>query len=102
MTYTTDDDTSIGIYTRAKAEWGTVQSEHGILALTQQAYVSDTGMHYLALAMDPFGNRYRVTWETTPEWDEAKEEYLSTGDVGILDDESNACDWTHPRRVIRI
>ena len=77
------------------------------IALTQQAYVENygAGVCYYAAGIDQQGNVYQVAWDTTQAWDDAQEAYhtaLRNGDnpdAGMLDDESNACDWDEPLSI---
>ncbi len=64
--------------------------------------MADDGSYYANV-----GDKYRVTWETTDEWNRAEKKYAEElnaatsecgsieqmPDTGILDDERNACDW---------
>ena len=84
---------------------GSVMNGSVEIALTQQAYAENSangGVQYQASGIDTVGNKYMVVWDTTQAWDEANEVYqadLRNGenpDTGILDDESNSCEWDCP------
>lgn len=100
--------------------FGSVEFEFGVLALMGQAQVANSGTNggviYTAEAEDEAGNVYRVTWDTTEAWDEAQAAYNAElrdlseqfegripsdqmPDVGMLDDESSACDWGNPASI---
>jgi hypothetical protein len=85
--------------------YGTVQHNGTTIRLTQGAYfAAEQGQdpYYAARGIDAQGNEYRVTWQTTQEWDEhvaAHEADREKGiDTGHLD-EGNACDWDNPDTV---
>ena len=56
------------------ADYGTVTFNGVLYTLTQDAYCdnygTDGGVRYYAHATDAAGNKYRVAWDTTIEWDE--------------------------------
>lgn len=99
-------------------DFGTVDFEGKTYTLTQEAYVDNYGtrggVRYYAYAADAEGNEYLVAWDTTPEWDAAQaeadaisQEYApASAPLGLypslLDDESDACDWTRPVEVTAI
>lgn len=84
-------------------------------ALTQQAYVDNYRDHvkYYASAIDCNGNQVQLAWDTTPEWNDATAQweefcraYSNNGNMpptyempSILDDESEACDWSNPSEM---
>jgi hypothetical protein len=110
--------------------YGTVTFKSKNYTLTEQAeavnYGADGGVRYEAGAIDAKGNKYTVVWNTTEKWDraceletlevqarQAKREYneLSAEDAERLaelremslpdvNDESDACDWEHPVKII--
>ena len=87
--------------------YGTVTFEGKVYTLTEQAeaanYGTDGEVRYYANAVDADGERYKVAWETTEAWNEATEDYKTTGEVnGLIEDESNACDWDNPVDVREI
>jgi hypothetical protein len=51
--------------------------------LTQNAYLSDTGAHYIGRVKDKDGNLYLATW------------VINCADFDSLTDENDACDWRH-------
>ena len=83
------------------------------VAMTQNAYMdnhgTDGGVRYYANGVDVFGNTYHIAWDTTQAWDDASDRInaaLKNGeasdylDVGLLQDESNACEWDSPASVV--
>lgn len=76
--------------------------------LTQQAYPDHykNGVRYFSSAMDKNGNMALMEWETCDDWNEASElwetmhhESIMDDLPGILEEESNACDWDNPINV---
>lgn len=57
---------------------------------TQNPYVNDEGTHYEATAINKDNEQVLIEWEITHQ------------DYKNLEDESDACDWDNPSRVIRL
>lgn len=75
----------------ANANFGTLNHNGQTLTLTQQAFLdcdgSNTGeRYYSASAVDAYGNQYKIRWEIYQGFDG--------------EDESDACDWEHPSRIV--
>ncbi len=110
-------------------DYGTVEFEGKKYVLDQDAYLSDTGVYRAAATCD--GRDYLVEWHTTEWWDKTEkcwaigeekqrlaehDEELSSCQEEELaeliaegydpaycpDDESDACDWDNPSRVIEV
>ena len=68
-------------------DFGKVTFEGREYQLTEQAQADNFGtqgeVRYYANAIDEFGDRYRVVWETI--------DFIFEGE-----DEEDACDWEHP------
>ncbi|MDW0112195.1 hypothetical protein QT711_03295 [Sporosarcina saromensis] len=64
--------------------------------LTQEAYLTGThgNPYYEASGIDADGNEVTVTWEIKDHWLD-KDGILN----GLLEDESEACDWDNPMSV---
>ncbi len=77
-------------------DFGSVEFGGKTYRLTDDIYCSnygtDGGVRYYAYAIDEAGNKYRVAWDTTAEWDARDPE-----DYG---DDSEACDWSAPVDVV--
>ena len=95
-------------YNAAEAEFGTVEHDGRILALTQQAYCdaygTEGGVSYYARAINDAGDIYKVRWDTTADWDArcaAVQAEMQAGEdiTDHLDDESDACDWGSPAEI---
>ena len=97
----------------ADKKFGAVKFNGIELALTQQALADNlgSGVGYYAHAIDEKGATYKIVWETTQAWDGANDRYYAAlidcttadpVDAGLLDDESNACDWSNPLFVTLI
>lgn len=93
-----------------------------VYELTGDAYADNGpygGVRYYAPAEDSDGNSYLVAWDTRLDWDLACEREALLAESGPLDmesqarleallemglpnaeDESNACDWNAPVRVV--
>ena len=54
-------------------------------------YGTDGGVRYYAEGRDAAGNTYRISWDTTAEWDALEPEGRC--------DEADACDWNAPASV---
>lgn len=83
-------------------QFGVFHFQGDAYTLTKQPEPRDR-YSYKAEATDQTGNRVQVVWNITKEWDQALEAG-STGEDdrnGILDDESNACDWANPHHIIK-
>ena len=87
---------------------GTVNFEGVEYFLTQDAYTQgdwESGISYIASAVDAEGNEYLVEWElnqSTQEAYEKIEEQKINGeepDYYLIQDEGNACDWDKPVAV---
>lgn len=95
------------LYAQNAAEFGTVNLPDGTeLALSQQAYADTHGsgeVRYYAEAQDAEGNLFRVEWATTEAWDEREAAYKADPDSNAAgEDESDACDWAAPLRIIAL
>ena len=95
-------------YNAAATEFGTVEHDGRILALTQQAYCDAYGtegeVSYYARAINDAGDIYKVRWDTTADWDArcaAVQAEMQAGEdiTDHLDDESDACDWDSPAEI---
>ena len=94
-------------YQTAAKKFGTVMNDSTEVAMTQAAYMENygSGVRYYAAGVDQQGNDYLIAWDTTNAWDEASESYQaairngSDPEIGMLDDESNACDWSSPVEI---
>ena len=103
-------------FNTAKTKFGSVTMPMGVeVALTQTAWVENYGEHggvrYNAHGIDENGCVYRVTWDTTPEFDAALDRTIHSYSVGVepddrdlalVQDESTACDWATPAVCIRV
>ena len=98
--------------------YGTIEHDGKTLYLLNQAVVDNYGtdgmVRYYADAIDAEGVEYRVAWDTTEDWDMAREfaglmsrsnpsdseiariEELIDMVLPDVSDESNACDWGSP------
>lgn len=78
-----------------KENFGTVEFENKELTLTQEAFADSDFSNgyestvYKAHAVDNEGNEYKVYWTPVDNLDE-------------ITDESEACDWTEPSKVVKI
>ena len=91
-------------YQSAAAEFGTVDHQGAVLALTQQAYINNHGtdgaVRYYAAAIDTDGNDYQVAWDTTEAWNACEAAFRADPEnAAPNDDESLACDWAHPAEI---
>lgn len=94
-------------------DFGNIEYNGVTITLTEQAYASNYGtdgdVRYYAAGVDDKDNKYQVSWELTPEWQEQQERHRTErhGDTydGVEcdcnDDESTACNWDAPSAVVR-
>ncbi len=111
----------------SRITYGAVQHGNDTLTLTSMPeagnYGTDGGVRYYAPAVDQAGNRYRVAWDTTQEWDTTNAAYnkgyrdFADDDAQVLADvideygldaewvpcdpadETYACDWDSPASI---
>ena len=57
---------------------------------TQEPFVNDEGTEYKAHAVDEANNEFMIVWD------------INHSDFENLEDESEACDWDNPVRVIKL
>ena len=97
----------------AQKEFGSVTHNGVEIAMTQNAYVdnfgANGGVRYYSAGVDANGNTYEISWDTTQPWDDANDRINAAGlageepdyiDIGMMQDESNACDWDSPASVV--
>jgi hypothetical protein len=99
-------------YAESKDEYGEVTLGDITVALTMQAYCNnygtDGGVRYYARAVDTGGATYRVTWDTSIDWDthvcdEDQQQDSQGQDIPLsctwCEDENNTCDWDNPTSI---
>ena len=84
---------------------GTVNFEGKEYFLTQDAYLDgdwESGISYIASAVDAEGNEYEIEWELNEDTENAYEKIEEQKEKGeepdyyLIQDEENACDWDNP------
>ena len=71
----------------------TITFDNNKIDLQQEAYITDDGTEYTALALDAEGEECHVFWAIYPE--------ILSGESDDQGDQSNLCDWDKPTRVAR-
>ena len=85
-----DTDKAQRIALFEQSEFGVVVFDDVKYSLVQSAYISDSGQHYQASAINAGGEEFTVLWNITSD------------DPENETDESNMCDWDVPVEVIAL